>query len=79
MGVMPKRPIATWHELEMVTLEERVPKERLLHKIEAAVDSEFIREKVAHLYCADNGRPPLDRVVMQAVVHRLSMRGARRR
>lgn len=28
------------------------------------MDFEFIREKVAHLYCADNGRPALDPVVM---------------
>lgn len=52
------------HELEMVTLEELVPKDHLLRKIDAAVDFEFIREKVAHLYCADNGRPALDPVVM---------------
>jgi len=52
------------HELEMVTLEELVPKDHLLRKIEAAVNFEFIREQVAHLYCTDNGRPALDPVVM---------------
>jgi transposase len=64
MGVMLKKPTPTQHELEMVTLEELVPKDHLLRKIDAAVDFEFIREKVAHLYCADNGRPALDPVVM---------------
>lgn len=64
MGVMLKRPIPAQQELEMVTLEELVPKDHLLRKIEAAVDFEFIREKVAHLYCADNGRPALDPVVL---------------
>jgi len=48
----------------MVTLDELVPKDHLLRQINAAVDFEFIREKVAHLYCADNGRPELDPVMM---------------
>ncbi|WP_459203838.1 IS1182 family transposase [Ralstonia pseudosolanacearum] len=61
---MLKRPTPAQHELEMVTLEELVPKDHLLRKIDAAVDFEFIRAKVAHLYCADNGRPALDPVVM---------------
>ena len=61
---MLKKPTPMQHELEMVTLEELVPKDHLLRKIDAAVDFEFIREKVAHLYCADNGRPALDPVVM---------------
>ncbi|KOS77088.1 hypothetical protein DM46_3453 [Burkholderia mallei] len=63
-GVMLKTPMPTQHELEMVTLEELVPKDHLLRQIDAAVDFEFIRAKVAHLYCADNGRPALDPVVM---------------
>lgn len=64
MDVMLKNPTPMQHELEMVTLEELVPQDHLLRKIEAAVDFEFIRAKVAHLYCADNGRPALDPVVM---------------
>ncbi|BAO89082.1 transposase [Caballeronia cordobensis] len=64
MSAMLKKPTPTQHELEMVTLEELVPKEHLLRKIDAAVDFEFIREKVTHLYCADNGRPALDPVVL---------------
>ncbi|KOS84030.1 hypothetical protein DO61_2254 [Burkholderia mallei] len=61
---MLKTPMPTQHELEMVTLEELVPKDHLLRQIDAAVDFEFLRAKVAHLYCADNGRPALDPVVM---------------
>ncbi|ALU87824.1 transposase IS4 family protein [Herbaspirillum rubrisubalbicans M1] len=61
---MLKKPTAAQHELEMVTIEMLVPKDHLLRKIDAAVDFEFIREKVAHLYCADNGRPALDPVVL---------------
>lgn len=61
---MLKKPTPAQQELEMVTLEMLVPKDHLLRKIEGAVDFEFIREKVAHLYCADNGRPALDPVVL---------------
>jgi transposase len=32
----------------------------LLRKIEAVIDFSFIHERVAGLYCPDNGRPPLD-------------------
>ena len=64
MSVMLKKPHPIQHELEMVTLEELVPRDHLLRKIDAAVDFEFIREKVSHLYCADNGRPALDPVMM---------------
>lgn len=61
---MLKTPAPYQHELEMVTLESLVPADHLLRKIDAAVDFEFIRAKVAHRYCADNGRPALDPVVM---------------
>ena len=52
------------HELEMVTLETLVPADHLVRKIAKAIDLEFIRERVAHLYCPDNGRPALDPVVL---------------
>lgn len=51
-------------ELEMVTIASLVPSDHLLRKIDAAIDFSFIRERVAHLYCADNGRPALDPVVL---------------
>jgi transposase len=44
----------------MVRLEELVPKDHLLCKIEAVIDFSFIHDRVAGLYCADNGRPPLN-------------------
>jgi len=47
-----------------VTIESLVPADHLLRKIDSAVDFEFIRERVRHLYCADNGRPALDPVVL---------------
>lgn len=46
----------------MVTLEELVPADHLLRLIDRYIRFDFIREKTAHLYCADNGRPALDPV-----------------
>jgi len=43
----------------MVTLEQLVPSDHLLRKIEAAIDFGFIREMAEGLYCPDNGRPPI--------------------
>lgn len=52
------------YQLEMVTLEQLVPKNHLVRKIDTAIDFEFIRAEVAHLYCKDNGRPAIDPVVL---------------
>lgn len=61
---MLKTPTSTQHKLEMVTPEMLVPADHLVRKSAKAIDLEFIRERVAHLYCADNGRPALDPVVL---------------
>lgn len=53
----------TQTEIEMVTLEELVPKDHLVRKIDKVLDLNFIREHVAHIYCPHNGRPALDPVV----------------
>ena len=50
--------------MEFVCIEELVPKEHLLRKIDRVIDFDFIREKVRDLYCADNGRPAVDPVVL---------------
>lgn len=48
----------------MVTLESLVPADHLLRKIDAVIDFSFIHDRVAGLYCADNGRPALDPVML---------------
>ena len=50
--------------MELVCLDELVPDEHILRKVNRAVDFEFIREKTAHLYCHDNGRPAVDPVIL---------------
>lgn len=46
----------------MVTLEELIPKDHLLRKIDHHIDFSFIRDEVQHLYCENNGRPAVDPV-----------------
>lgn len=57
---MLRKPLPHQAALEIVTVEELVPADHLLRKIAASVDFRFIRDRVKHLYCADNGRPALD-------------------
>jgi transposase len=50
--------------MEFVSIEELVPTDHLLRKIDKVIDFGFIRERVKDLYCADNGRPAIDPVVL---------------
>jgi len=61
---MLKKSGAQQTELEIVTIDSLVPANHLLRKIDAVIDFSFIHDRVAGLYCADNGRPPLDPTVM---------------
>lgn len=48
----------------MFNFEELVHEDHLVRKINAAIDFEFIRDTVAHLYCPNNGHPAIDSVRM---------------
>ena len=48
----------------MVTIEDLVPENHFLRKVEAALDLSFVYEETAHLYSQKYGRPPIDPVVM---------------
>ncbi len=54
--------------LELVDTESLVPANHLLRKIDAAVDFSKIYAMVEPLYCADNGRPSIDPVVLFKMV-----------
>ena len=54
--------------VEIVSIEERVPKDHLLRKIDTAVDFKAIYEIVQELYCPNNGRPSVDPVVLFKMV-----------
>lgn len=55
-------------QVEFVVLEEMVPANHLLRKIKAAINFEKIYDFVEKLYCADNGRPSVDPVVLFKIV-----------
>ena len=46
--------------LEFVCIDELVPQDHLLRKVDKHIDFSFIHDLVKDLYCADNGRPALD-------------------
>ena len=54
--------------VEFVVIDQLVPKEHLLRKIDAAVDFTRLYEMVEPLYCEDNGRPSIDPVVLFKMV-----------
>lgn len=49
---------------EIIYIDDPVPKDHLLRKIDAAVDFTRIYEIVEDLYCKNNGRPSTDTVVL---------------
>ncbi|WP_332699507.1 IS1182 family transposase [Halalkalibacter lacteus] len=51
-------------ELEMVSIDQLVPEDHLLRKIDATIDFSFIYDKVRPFYSEDNGRPPVDPVML---------------
>lgn len=50
----------TQSELEFVCIDELVPSDHLLRKVDRHIDFSFIHDLVKDLYCANNGRPALD-------------------
>ncbi len=54
--------------MQFIDMEMLVLKDHLVRKIENTIDSEFIREKVKHLYSEDVGKPSIDPVVLFKMV-----------
>lgn len=51
-------------QIEIISLDDMVPRDHLVRKLEAAIDWSFIYDMVEPLYCEDNGRPSLDPVTL---------------
>jgi transposase len=47
-------------KIETVMIEDLVPKEHSLRKIDKYIDFSFINEICRPYYCADNGRPAIE-------------------
>lgn len=51
-------------QIEMISLDQLVPEDHLLRKIDRYVDFNFIYDLVEDKYCEDNGRPSIDPVTL---------------
>ena len=51
-------------QVQLVALEDLVPENHLLRKIDKYIDFDFIYDLVEGKYCLDNGRPSIDPVVL---------------
>ncbi|SHI48014.1 transposase, partial [Propionispora hippei] len=51
-------------KFELVCIDQLVPEDHLLRKIDKYIDFSFIYEKTTPYYCQDNGRPPVDPIVL---------------
>ena len=49
---------------EYLSIDELVPEDHLLRKIDKYIDFSFIYEKAKNYYCKDNGRPSIDPVML---------------
>lgn len=52
------------NQMEFVSIEDLIPQDHLLRKIDQYIDFTFILEKVRPYYSEDNGRPSLDPLVL---------------
>lgn len=48
---------------DTIDLENLIPEDHLLRRIDAKIDFDFIYEVTEELYCADNGRNSIDPVL----------------
>lgn len=51
-------------EVELVMIDELVPQDHLLRRIEKYIDFSFINEICREYYCPDNGRPAVEPVIL---------------
>lgn len=56
------------NQIEMVALDQLIPKDHLVRKIEQAIDFEFIYDLVKDKCCLDNGRPSIAPAVLIKMV-----------
>ena len=56
------------NKIILYTMEDLVPKDSLFRKVDKYIDFDFIYDEVRDLYCAMNGRPCIDPVVLFKIV-----------
>jgi transposase len=66
--MMTKNQKSNRMQQQIISIEDLVPKEHLLRKIDSAIDFSFIYSMVEHLYSQIEGRPSIDPVVLFKIV-----------
>ena len=51
-------------EMHLITIEDLVPMDHLLRKVNDIIDFSFIYNEVENMYCHNNGRPSIDPVAL---------------
>ena len=65
---MLERNVDLRNEIKILCIEDLVPQDHLLRRIEKAIDFDEIYPMVERYYCEDNGRPAADPVVLVKIV-----------
>ncbi|WP_040305943.1 transposase, partial [Caloramator australicus] len=55
-------------QVEFISVDQLVPEDHLVRKIEKVINFDFIYDLVKDMYCLDNGRPSIDPVVLIKIV-----------
>jgi transposase len=64
MKMLTKNTQINRDQVEMIALEQLVPENHLVRKVEATIDFSFIYQLVKDLYSEDRGRPSIDPVIL---------------
>lgn len=67
-NMLTKRSNDNRYQIEMNAIEDLVPQNHLLRKIEKAIDFSFIYDEVESLYSKEFGRPSIDPVVLIKII-----------
>jgi len=51
-------------EMEFISIEQLVPQDHILRRIDESFDFSFVRKRMEPLYCKNNGRPAIDPVLL---------------
>lgn len=62
--MMTKDGSANREQIEFLSIDQLVPEDHLVRKLENAINWDFIYELVEDTYCEDNGRPSVDPVTL---------------
>lgn len=66
--MLHEEPTKKREQISMVCIDELVPKNHLLRKIDRVIDWSFIYELVKEKYSPDFGRPSIDPVILIKIV-----------